>query len=199
MSAPRSGPSGGHPGPPEYRFHHSPAPRRGLQTRLGGRLLSRGHDKARLVPRDHDCGCDAPPPRLGPGGGGIRAGLIAAAGGRRRARGARAVRCRHRGRASCLTGAAWRRSTGWPGTPKTKAVRRRWARPALPSGVAQGLSRRTRLGGEGQGRRRDASRRPRSSTLSRPGGRVPGRRQAVTNAGEGPSQRTRGKEPERWS
>ncbi len=59
-------------------FTIPPRPGEVFRHVLGGRLLSRGHDKARLVPRDHDCGCDAPPPRLGPGGGGIRAGLIAA-------------------------------------------------------------------------------------------------------------------------
>ena len=59
-------------------------------------------------------------------------------------------------------------------------------------GGAQWLSPRTRIGGRGQCRRRTARRRPKIMAFSLPGGRVPGRRQAVTKACEVPAKMQRG-------
>ena len=95
---------------------------------------------------------------------------------------ARAGRCGCSRRASCLPGAAWRRKTGGLARPTTQARRCRGARPALTSGGAPWRAPRTKRGGRGQGRRRQARRRPKRSACSVPGGRVPGRRPAVTNA-----------------
>ena len=55
----------------------------------------------------------------------------------------------------------------------------------------------TEARGRGQGRRRTARRRTKLSAFALPGGRVPGRRQAVTKAGEVPSQTKSGTEPSR--
>jgi hypothetical protein len=55
-------------------------------------------------------------------------------------------------------------------------------------GVATWLFPRTRMWVRGQCRRRTARRRTKIMAFSLPGGRVPGRKQAVTKACEGPSK-----------
>jgi hypothetical protein len=114
-----------------------------------------------------------------------------------RAPGARAsaVRGWGRVRASCRRGAAWRSQTALPAQPKTQSIPRRWASTSHTSGVATGLSPRTRRGVWGPCRRSAARRRTKIRACSSPGGRVPGRRPAVTHAWEVPSKLHQGREP----
>ena len=107
-----------------------------------------------------------------------------------------AVRCWESPRAAGMLGAACRSTTAWPAPPQTNAIPRRWASTSPTSGVAQWLSPRTRRGGWGPCRRSPARRRTKLRAFARPGGRVPGRRQAVPTACEGPSTMPSGPEPE---
>ncbi len=105
-------------------------------------------------------------------------------------RGAR-VRGRGRPRGRRRTGAGC--GCAWPlGGP---TLERRCGAPALGAEGTAGSPPPAGAGVEGQGRRRDDSSRTKSRAFSMPGGRFPGRRQAVTKAGEGPAQSNRGKSP----
>ena len=84
--------------------------------------------------------------------------------------------------------------TALPAKPKIKSLPRRWPSTSHTSGVAQWLSPRTRIWVRGQCRRSTARRRTKIRACSLPGGRVPGRRQAVTKACEVPVKMHRGKE-----
>ena len=164
------------------------------------RRLSGRHDKPRVIARGHDFRLDDDTPRLRPRGRGRGAASetrVLGGGGAPEAC-ALAVRGWKRRRAAGMTGAAWRRSTGGPARPPTPSLCRRWAITARPSGGAQGLAPRTRRGGVGPWRRREARRRTTLIAWSAPGGRVPGRRKAASKAGEVPAHIHSAREPSRW-
>ena len=162
--------------------------------RRGGR--QGGDDKAWIVASRHHFRLEDDPPGLGPGGGTIgKRGIETAAVGRARVMGLREggpllVQPPRLLQDGC--GVAQQDRYCRPGRRRNRS-RCRWASTSITSGVAKWLSPRTRICVRGQWRRRKARSRTKIIAFSAPVGRVPGRRQAVTNAPESPSKINRGK------
>ena len=157
--------------------------------RRGGR--QGGDDKARVVASGHHLGFEDDPPWLGPGRRGIgKLRIQAAAGGRGRAMGLRQGGPLLVQMACFLQdGFGVAEQDGIAGEAEDEIDQRPMGdAPRSPPGCAKWLSPRTRIWVWGQWRRRKARSRTKIIAFSAPVGRVPGRRQAVTNAPESPSK-----------